>query len=1286
MGNVRAAISYFSNPKNAAQYPQEKQQAIWGRIKAAAKKFGVEVGERSGPPSVEKSMGSEKLVKCLVGYEGSGGGTAFRGLDWAGRFAGTPHHRAALELVKRRIELQRENEAFEKTRLTYQQLEEKPGPERTQIQKEESRKRAAFQKRSSALNEQASALEEKIVDDQIAQAGSGAVQKGLDLPGVSKSLTGLDGLGDYLEKAGGPYIGPKGGKWADPQHKHAWKELGKTSSGKPVHEAAHEDYNTKQKVKGAPRHGTALYEPTVMRQQFPQHTKQDHAEAAKIHQAHADKSKAEHTKLLAQTIATHGSFQNAPPEAREKISELKISSEESDRAAKMHEAAGKLMKRNPRQEPKAEEPETDKKSWPTTIGQLSPGMDEGHIKDHLDMLPVGAKIQWTHPGAQWPVTWVKVAGGGWTGAGSPDAKPSKDLAWQLKSHLASPSKGKLTTYPEGKLPEGPSKSDAKAGKAEPEKAKPEYRPEIEQELAHRPGMLPPDYHEAYKHVTDKAREYASWGDEAAKEGTAEGHGNAVANYQGAADKFHHAKRVAPTPEMRDAALAQAKKYEALREKHEKLEAEKKDEEAQTPRGQADSKAYHASGAAQRAHGDALKNWKSSKAHHEAAEKIGQAITAQQENAAYQTKEDVELNKESLAWWQKTKEAHETHAKAMELSEKAKKTGKAEDHQAAAEAVGKLQAINRAVAPDHGRNLQVLARNHKAKAGEAPKSESAQPKTPGLDALKAKVEAEKPKAARPGMSPMEHGEAAKPAYDAMHAAEAARKEAFKDVLNPQKHQRAIDAYQKAHEEVEKHKEHFPVSGEDGTPASAHQAGFAAARAQHGGYLKAAQVHQKANESGDPDMHQHAAALIDAARYNTPDGPHNQVLQEAKEKHQAEARKAPQVKPRGERKPKEPEAKPDVQEKPKGKAKKAAPTEGEKAADEAAVAAIKANGLKPDHPEFIPAHEAASKAYFKAREAFEKEGNHKMASAHGVAGIKHGAMASGTVPLAHAEKAKQRAETKKPEPKGQLSLFGGSMKKSLSGLDGLGEFLKKADAAAGLPTGEPTLGGSGAEQGGTVAGRGKVSGDPSSGPSKGFDKNGKAQGTPAVKTEKLSDDDEDVEDQLKNKAPTPLGKSMTAPAHQREMVAHAQAQAVSRLQRGPADVRPGLRGPAPQAAPEALQKADQWTQGKDARVIYSNASDRAVEELLKADPFYTFHAPTVTRDTLLLHQVRECGACGGAFAKSLAACPHCGVGALDPTIALHGHEPIATLEKSLAPRLRPAREPADLYFPNRVTSKG
>jgi hypothetical protein len=52
--HVRAAISYFSKPANAGKYSESKQKAIWARIRRAAKKYKIEIGEKSGPPSVEK--------------------------------------------------------------------------------------------------------------------------------------------------------------------------------------------------------------------------------------------------------------------------------------------------------------------------------------------------------------------------------------------------------------------------------------------------------------------------------------------------------------------------------------------------------------------------------------------------------------------------------------------------------------------------------------------------------------------------------------------------------------------------------------------------------------------------------------------------------------------------------------------------------------------------------------------------------------------------------------------------------------------------------------------------------------------------------------------------------------------------------------------------------------------------------------------------------------------------------------------------------------------------------
>lgn len=60
--HVRAAISYFSKPKNARMYSREKQLVIWGRIKSAAKKYGIELSVNSGPPAVSKK-GVDKTME-----------------------------------------------------------------------------------------------------------------------------------------------------------------------------------------------------------------------------------------------------------------------------------------------------------------------------------------------------------------------------------------------------------------------------------------------------------------------------------------------------------------------------------------------------------------------------------------------------------------------------------------------------------------------------------------------------------------------------------------------------------------------------------------------------------------------------------------------------------------------------------------------------------------------------------------------------------------------------------------------------------------------------------------------------------------------------------------------------------------------------------------------------------------------------------------------------------------------------------------------------------------------
>ena len=67
--HTRAAISYFSMPKNHSKYPPDKRSRVWGRIRAAAKRHGIEISEGSGPGShAEKGaiMNVNDLDKALA--------------------------------------------------------------------------------------------------------------------------------------------------------------------------------------------------------------------------------------------------------------------------------------------------------------------------------------------------------------------------------------------------------------------------------------------------------------------------------------------------------------------------------------------------------------------------------------------------------------------------------------------------------------------------------------------------------------------------------------------------------------------------------------------------------------------------------------------------------------------------------------------------------------------------------------------------------------------------------------------------------------------------------------------------------------------------------------------------------------------------------------------------------------------------------------------------------------------------------------------------------------------
>jgi ribosomal protein L37E len=229
--------------------------------------------------------------------------------------------------------------------------------------------------------------------------------------------------------------------------------------------------------------------------------------------------------------------------------------------------------------------------------------------------------------------------------------------------------------------------------------------------------------------------------------------------------------------------------------------------------------------------------------------------------------------------------------------------------------------------------------------------------------------------------------------------------------------------------------------------------------------------------------------------------------------------------------------------------------------------------------------------------------------------------------------------------------------------LGDFLEKSQA---MPTGKPTMGGSGNEQGeGSLAGKGKTSGS-------GDSSAGTAVGAPAPAEQKLSEDDEKDEKQMKpHKKPIEkLTHKSVTPASQRDMVAQEQAAAVSQIRKSEDGVRynAALPSPAEPVAPK-VQKSRTWNQGEESLFQYTNDSDLAASELVKSNSFYIGGSPALGRRAMLMQQTK-CPRCETSMAKSLSACPECGFGTVQHGVLPVQSDRSPTIQKSVGgPPLRP-----------------
>jgi len=259
----------------------------------------------------------------------------------------------------------------------------------------------------------------------------------------------------------------------------------------------------------------------------------------------------------------------------------------------------------------------------------------------------------------------------------------------------------------------------------------------------------------------------------------------------------------------------------------------------------------------------------------------------------------------------------------------------------------------------------------------------------------------------------------------------------------------------------------------------------------------------------------------------------------------------------------------------------------------------------------------------------------------------------------------AATGDPKLKSQID----SVKKSISGMGGLGDLLEKS----GLPTHSVTKLGhdksatidGGSAEGGDLDGLGKTSGDGNAKPGPGLDAQGNPTGTPGAVNQKLSEDDDDPEKQMTEhkkpiENPKPMFKSLT-PANQREYTAHETAIAISRLRKGVPDVQVGAK-PHPMSFSAVHGGMDTIAAG------------------MLEDTFYKGCAPTLAPSDSILRKAHNCSNCGKDHSGLLTACPNCGDGMVKSQLIPQGGimGGAGMILDNAEPLLREPKPVADILF--------
>lgn len=194
-------------PKDAASL-QSRRDAIAAELKKRAGKTDLSQKSDVAPPPADGEAGAlqEELEKCMTVGGGRGRGI----LEWADQFYHTPWHVQALQCIKDKMECSRKQDKLWKEEVPYQDRRKWSGAKRGEYEAKQEKAREKIRKEEDTIRERMDTLESNLIDYR------------LDQEKAETKKSAVDELDDFAKA--GPFIGPRGGKWADAKHTIPWEE------------------------------------------------------------------------------------------------------------------------------------------------------------------------------------------------------------------------------------------------------------------------------------------------------------------------------------------------------------------------------------------------------------------------------------------------------------------------------------------------------------------------------------------------------------------------------------------------------------------------------------------------------------------------------------------------------------------------------------------------------------------------------------------------------------------------------------------------------------------------------------------------------------------------------------------------------------------------------------------------------------------------------------------------------------------------------------------------------